>query len=151
MTKLVNLQKLTILLSSKQIESGYRTGITNSGNTCYLNSVLQMLASIPQLSTHYLSNTFSNHLQTNSPLGSNGQLSLQYSHLLKALLCSSPSSPPIQAHHLKHTLSQIATQFSNQDQQDSQEAMIYLLDILHEDSQLNHSPISSLLSGQFLN
>lgn len=131
-----------------QKEGTGRMGLYNSGNTCYLNSVLQALASASDLSHYYLSNQFINHLHLDNPLGSAGHVSVEYSRLLKSLLVDDQGSA-VDAEDIKAALERVAPQFEGYEQHDSQEIMNYLLDMLHEDS--NCSQVDHLLRGTLTN
>ena len=49
--------------------SNGRVGLSNLGNTCYMNSALQCLIHIPQLKNYFIYNGFEREINANNPLG----------------------------------------------------------------------------------
>ena len=135
------------------------SGLGNLGNTCFMNSTLQCLAHTEPLQRYFLSGEFQNDLNRDNPLGTGGELALQFAHLLAEMWGSkqvmrrgspvpqyapennnnshhsmfSPASNVVYPRKFKETLGKHAEQFMGYDQHDSQELATYLLDALHED------------------
>jgi ubiquitin C-terminal hydrolase len=107
------------------------SGLSNLGNTCFMNSALQCLCHTPQLMYAFLSGDYKNDLNTDNPLGLGGKLASAFGGLLSKLW--KPSALYVTPKHFKFMLSKFAPQFSGYSQQDSQELLSFLLDGLHED------------------
>uniref|UniRef100_A0A3P8UDF8 ubiquitinyl hydrolase 1 n=1 Tax=Amphiprion percula TaxID=161767 RepID=A0A3P8UDF8_AMPPE len=88
-------------------------GLDNSGNSCYLNVVLQCLCSTVPLVEHLLN-----------------QDTLFVRLLEEMWLGRSSSCAPLEA---RSVLSSILPQFNNYCQQDAQELLLFLLNTLHDD------------------
>ena len=108
-------------------------GLTNLGNTCYMNSALQCIGYLPLLRSYLLSSQFkaSGDLNKDNPLGTGGKLLEETAELLRVMWSTrlGEKSPT----RFKAQLSRINPQFSGADQQDAQEFLNYILDALHED------------------
>ena len=65
-----------------------RTGLTNFGATCYMNSVMQCLSATSPLTRYFLNGSFKQALQRNSKFGSKGLLPEAYANLMWHLWCS---------------------------------------------------------------
>jgi ubiquitin carboxyl-terminal hydrolase 4/11 len=107
-------------------------GLTNLGNTCYMNSALQCVRSVEELTTYFLSNRWKEELNTDNPLGHSGNIAKAYAGLINQIYSDSQTSS-FAPRNFKQTLSRYGTQFSGYGQQDSQEFMSFLVDGLHED------------------
>ncbi|KAI1320905.1 ubiquitin-specific protease doa4 [Mortierella claussenii] len=108
-----------------------KTGLTNLGNTCFMNSVIQCLIATPPLSRYFLDGSFKRHINLQNPLGTQGKLADAFSDLIRSMwsgqsLVVSPTS-------FRYAIGGFAPQFKGTEQHDSQEFLSFLLDGLHED------------------
>ncbi|EAR83728.2 ubiquitin carboxyl-terminal hydrolase (macronuclear) [Tetrahymena thermophila SB210] len=106
-------------------------GLQNLGNTCFMNSALQCLSNVEELTTFMVNNEYVNDLNPDNPLGANGHLAVSYADLVRDIWQGGDSS--VSPHYLKKVIGKFAPQFYGYSQQDSQELLSYLLDGLHED------------------
>ncbi|KAL7273702.1 hypothetical protein RUND412_003422 [Rhizina undulata] len=109
-----------------------KCGLSNLGNSCYMNSALQCLRSVEELSRYFLSDEYEKELNPGNPLAHNGKVAKAYASLLKNIF--SPTCPSSFApREFKSTIGRFGPSFSGYGQQDSQEFLAFLLDGLHED------------------
>nr|CAB3494985.1 unnamed protein product [Digitaria exilis] len=106
------------------------SGLHNLGNTCFMNSAIQSLVHTPPLVEYFLED-YTREINTDNPLGLQGELAIAFGELLRKLWSSGRSSVAPRA--FKSKLSRFAPQFSGYNQHDSQELLAFLLDGLHED------------------
>ncbi|XP_060038462.1 ubiquitin carboxyl-terminal hydrolase 11 isoform X2 [Erinaceus europaeus] len=106
-------------------------GLTNLGNTCFMNSALQCLSNVPQLTEYFLKNRYLEELNFGNPLGMKGEIAEAYADLVKQAWSGHHRS--IVPHVFKTKVGHFASQFLGYQQHDSQELLSFLLDGLHED------------------
>lgn len=115
------------------------TGLSNLGNTCYMNSALQCLVHIPELRDYFLYNAYEDEINPDNPLGYQGHVARILSALIqnlfggKALSSKSTMASAYSPTNFKRTIGYFNSMFSGYTQQDSQEFITFLLDGLHED------------------
>ncbi|KAG0092745.1 ubiquitin-specific protease doa4 [Podila epicladia] len=115
-----------------------KTGLTNLGNTCFMNSVIQCLIATPPLSRFFLDGSFKRHINMRNVLGTQGRLAEAFSDLIRSMwsgqsLVVSPTS-------FRYAIAGFAPQFKGTEQHDSQEFLSFLLDGLHEDLKMDPRP-----------
>ncbi|KAG0288002.1 ubiquitin-specific protease doa4 [Dissophora globulifera] len=115
-----------------------KTGLTNLGNTCFMNSVIQCLIATPPLSRYFLDGSFKRHINYKNPLGTQGKLADAFSDLIRSMW--SGQSLVISPTSFRYAIGGFAPQFRGTEQHDSQEFLSFLLDGLHEDLKLPANP-----------
>ncbi|VDK43160.1 unnamed protein product [Anisakis simplex] len=106
-------------------------GLDNLGNTCFMNSALQCLSNVNEVSEYFLSNRYEQDINEENVLNTKGDLARAYANLIQQLWSGiySRYSP----RKFKAAIGQHFQQFSGYAQHDAQEFLSFLLDGLHED------------------
>ena len=129
--KLTNL--LSLNLDSLLLSGGIRRGIVglrNLGNTCYINCSLQCLSNTEDLTKYFLSGEFSKEINSGNS-SSKGEISNAYYNLINKMWKG--TKEVISPNDLRYAICKKDDKFSNNEQQDSQEFLLSLLDNLHDD------------------
>ncbi|XP_065845344.1 ubiquitin carboxyl-terminal hydrolase 15-like [Oscarella lobularis] len=106
------------------------TGLSNLGNTCFMNSVLQCLSNVPILTEYFLTNEYKGEINRDNPLGMRGHLAESYGELMHEMWSERAVVAP---RRFKSEVGKFAPRFLGSKQPDSQELLVFLLNGLHED------------------
>ncbi|GAA6017044.1 hypothetical protein JCM11491_006140 [Sporobolomyces phaffii] len=106
-------------------------GLSNLGNTCFMNSAIQCMSNTKELKDYFLSGAYKDELNPDNPLGMRGQVAEAFGQLIERMWHGSGSS--VAPREFKQAVARFAPQFSGYGQQDSQELLAFLLDGTHED------------------
>ena len=106
-------------------------GLSNLGNTCFMNSCLQCLSHTIPLTEYFLESYYENEINKQNPLGTKGKLAKSYAKFIKHMWCESDST--FSPYNLKSAVSSVNHMFSGYAQHDSQEFFSFLVDGIHED------------------
>uniref|UniRef100_A0A8C9VSR3 Ubiquitin carboxyl-terminal hydrolase n=1 Tax=Scleropages formosus TaxID=113540 RepID=A0A8C9VSR3_SCLFO len=125
-----------IMRNSVDEQDSYRgqpgvCGLTNLGNTCFMNSALQCLSNTPPLTEYFLRNAYLEELNFTNPLGMRGEIAEAYADVIKQMWSGRHYS--VVPRIFKTKVGHFASQFLGYQQHDSQELLSFLLDGLHED------------------
>lgn len=106
-------------------------GLSNLGNTCFMNSAIQCLSNAPLLTLYFRQGLYSKEINRTNPIGMQGRLAEAYATLINDMWSGHNST--IAPRDFKYNVSRFAPQFSGYQQHDSQELLAFLIDGLHED------------------
>uniref|UniRef100_M4BUT5 ubiquitinyl hydrolase 1 n=1 Tax=Hyaloperonospora arabidopsidis (strain Emoy2) TaxID=559515 RepID=M4BUT5_HYAAE len=115
----------------RRMRSGGSVGLTNLGNTCYMNSALQCLTNTKLLAEYFLSRMYLEDINRTSTLGLQGKLAEVYGKLAEDMWCVKQKS--ISPRNFKKSIGKFNEAFRGNDQQDAQELLAFLLSGLSED------------------
>lgn len=116
---------------TRQSERSGLCGLSNLGNTCFMNSAVQCLSNIQPLTEYFLKDKYVDELNEDNPLGMKGEIARSYAEMIKQLWSGKYSY--VTPRPFKTQVGRFAPQFSGYQQQDSHELLAFLLDGLHED------------------
>ncbi|AMD19586.1 HCL565Wp [Eremothecium sinecaudum] len=108
-------------------------GLSNLGNTCYMNAALQCLVHIPEFRDYFLYDAYEKEINSDNPLGYKGHIALAVANLIHSLFDLRRNVSIYSPRNFKTTISHLNSLFAGYQQQDSQEFLAFLLDGLHED------------------
>ncbi|AET40567.1 uncharacterized protein Ecym_6184 [Eremothecium cymbalariae DBVPG len=127
----------------------FSVGLVNCGNSCYMSCIIQCLLGTQELCTMFLNNSYQNHINLNSRLGSKGVLARYFSQLIHQMYqqgkdirkTSGTEKTAVLPAQFKIACGSINALFRDRSQQDCQEFCQFLLDGLHEDlNQCGNNP-----------
>lgn len=108
-----------------------RVGLSNLGNTCFMNSCLQCMSNTIPLTEYFLSGFYAKEINVHNPIGTKGKLAKAYAKFIKAMWCDSNST--FSPYNIKAAVGSLNSIFTGYAQHDSQEFFSYLVDGIHED------------------
>ena len=127
--------------SNKSIkQKTYKVGLNNIGNTCYMNSVLQIFLNIEKLKSIFIKETpeenkyFLSFILNNSKEKYSGRLMREFINILKEKWIEGKKS--ISPNNFKEICGKINPIFQGDYQEDAHEFYSFLVDKLHEDSNI---------------
>jgi ubiquitin carboxyl-terminal hydrolase 8 len=111
-----------------------RTGLTNFGVTCYMNSTIQCLSATIMLSKFFIDNRFRYYVQKNWK-GSQGVMPGLYANLIRSLWKNDVEV--IMPTSFRNFCGRLNREWAIDRQQDAKEFFDFIVDCLHEDLNIN--------------
>ena len=111
-----------------------RTGLTNFGVTCYMNSTIQCLSATVVLSKFFIDNRYRYYVQKNWK-GSHGVMPGLYANLIRALWRN--DAEVVMPTSFRNFCGRLNSEWGIDRQQDAKEFFDFVVDCLHEDLNIN--------------
>ena len=118
------------------------TGLKNIGNSSYINSILQILSNTPELMYYYISGLYKKDIkipQVKKKGYVPGKLSDEFANLLNKMWLE--NKKVVNPQDIKYAITDLNYAFNNNNQQDSSEFLMALLNSLHDE--INREKINS--------
>ena len=112
-------------------------GIDNYGNTCYFNSVNQIFLNLPILQQIFLDPKIVYFINKNNKFGHQGK----FFEIYKSLYWIKPSKIGDTVKSLKQMVGKLKEDFNNNEQQDANEYLNFVIENLHEEINLHSTKI----------
>ena len=108
-------------------------GLTNLGNTCYMNSSIQCLSNTYELTEYFLKNRYKSLVEREwkNPLGTEGRIVMAWARLMSEMWIG--EDDVCRPMNFKTILGQYNITFEGYGQHDSQECISTILDFMSED------------------
>ena len=113
------------------------TGLSNLGNTCFMNAALQCTSNTQVLRQYFRRKSYLLEINETNKMGMKGALAKTYAQLVRRLWSGKTSVAPVD---MRSMIIKYSSQFAGYQQHDSQELLACLLDGLHEDLNRVHDP-----------
>ena len=121
--------KLSLVSNDESVEGA--CGLSNLGNTCFMNSALQCMSHSIELSKYFCFRIHESEVNHHNVLGSKGRVAEAYGDLINEMwIGNKRKTAPFE---IKKSIGSVVAQFRGYNQQDSHEFLHYLIDILNED------------------
>ena len=118
------------------------TGLKNIGNSSYINSILQILSNTPELMFYYISGLYKKDIkipQVKKKGYVPGKLSEEFANILNKMWLE--NKKVVNPQDIKYAIADLNYAFNNNNQQDSSEFLLSLLNSLHDE--INREKINS--------
>ncbi|KAK8244819.1 ubiquitin carboxyl-terminal hydrolase 2 [Phyllosticta capitalensis] len=121
-----------------------RTGLINFGVTCYMNATIQCLNATLPMTRVFRDGTFGTFIQRQNWRGSRGLMAETYATLIQNLW--QEGAGPVRPRTLRELSARMNREWGQERQQDAKEYLDFILDLLHEDLNVNwaHPPAQAL-------
>ena len=106
------------------------TGLANVGNSCYINTCMQILAHTLKLNNYIYKDTYKNHLNNNP----DSIIFVEWINLLKLMWSDNCTIAPMRFINAIRKISKLKNQeiFSGSSQTDAQEFLLFIIDCFHK-------------------
>eukprot|EP00049_Salpingoeca_infusionum_P000082 m.36996 g.36996 ORF g.36996 m.36996 type:complete len:1622 (-) comp10062_c0_seq1:338-5203(-) len=129
-----NMQAKQRALATKSVGAG----LSNLGNTCYMNSALQCFSHSSPVVAYFSAKAYAWEVNKTNFLGHKGRVAFAFAKLMEQLRGDASCVAPTK---FKRAIARVAPQFAGTNQHDAQELLAFLLDALHEDlSRISKKP-----------